>query len=96
MNIDVVVAVVFTILISGMLFSIVGMFVVFFFYKRSTVNNIDILIYELSKEGWQIRYEKGRFEHHSKYGKCLYTVKTTPYSIKDKLGYNFSDNDICG
>lgn len=95
MNVDVVVAVVFTILIVLLIVSVVGMCVVLFLYKRSTVNNIDILIYELSKTGFQIRYEKGRFQYDSKYGKCLYTANKMPHSIKDKLGYNFTDNDIC-
>lgn len=95
MNVSTVITVVITILIVLILESIIVMFTVLILYKRDRVNKIDVLIYELSKNGWQTRIEKGRFEHDSVRGRTLYTCKFLPWSIKDKLGYNFSDNDVC-
>jgi len=72
----------------------IGSIVFIFWFNRRKNNNIDVSIYELTKDSFQHRREIGRFLDDPKLGRILVTAKLFSNSIKDKLGPLISDNDL--
>ncbi len=84
------------------LLSIVVMNVIYMFaaamllikrYLKKKKNNIDITILELTRNGIQVRNERGRREFQKNRGTITFTVRKFGSKIKDNLGYNIHDED---
>jgi len=96
MNTNVILAIAFTVIIllfiGGMIFVIYNLYV----KRKKKANPIDINVIELTKNGYIARNEIGRFQLHPRKGKMLVTVKrglSNIFSVKDNLGYSFSEHD---
>lgn len=67
-----------------------------FKWKYNKVNNIDITIVEMTKNGYKYRTEKGRKEFEESRGWRFVTAVKFGfvYTVKDNLGCNITDDDL--
>lgn len=94
--IDVVVLLIIVLTAVGMLiFEGIG-FMYFLFLKmmKAKINNIDIIILDITKNGWLVDVKKGRVIFDDKKGYRLVTCGLMPNSITDNLGYNITRKDM--
>jgi uncharacterized protein YneF (UPF0154 family) len=72
----------------------IGIIILALRMKKRRLNNIDIAIFEMTKQGIQVRHEMGRKEIDVHRGPRIVVAGFYPSSIKESLGYEIKDEHM--